>query len=114
MRIAVASSDGKMVNQHFGKAREFHILEVNQGKVKLIEIRKSQPTCGTGEYGHAENAMKCTINLLSDCQAVLCSRIGEPAKREILEHGIQPLEARDFILDAVNKFIQQKENPHAC
>ena len=109
MRLAVASNDGKMVNQHFGKAKQFYIFEANQGKATLLEIRKSNPPCGTADYGHGDDPMKCTINLLSDCQAVICSRIGEHAKRELSEHGIEPVETPDFILSAVNKYLKNKK-----
>ena len=38
-RIAVASTDGIVVNQHFGHAERFHIIELNAetGKYSFIE-----------------------------------------------------------------------------
>ncbi len=52
MRVAVVSSDGKVINQHFGKAARFLIFEVGDGKTELVESREYTPVCGSGENGH--------------------------------------------------------------
>ena len=53
MRIAVASSDGKMVNEHFGRATQFLVMDVHDGKIELVEARESAPACGTSEYSRS-------------------------------------------------------------
>lgn len=76
MRVAIVSSDGKVINQHFGKAARFLIFEIGGGKPQFIEERKNIPVCGSAETGHADEALNRTISLISDCEAVLCARIG--------------------------------------
>ena len=80
MRIAVVSSDGKVINQHFGKASRFLIFEVDCDKIRFIEVRETTPLCGSADYGHADDALSRTISLISDCEAVLCARIGSDAE----------------------------------
>jgi predicted Fe-Mo cluster-binding NifX family protein len=110
MRIAVASSDGKFVNQHFGRATQFLILDVMGDSINIVELRENLPPCGASEYGgHDDDALARAIALIADCQAVLCSRIGIGTRSELLSHGIEPVEARDFVEEAVRSYIQHKK-----
>lgn len=110
MRIAVASSDGNVVNQHFGKATRFLIFETDGNSVELTGIRENAPSCGTEEFGgHNDDALKRAISLISDCEAVLCSRIGQGAYDELMGHDIFPFEARDFIEEAIKKYLNYKK-----
>ncbi len=110
MRIAVASSDGKMVNQHFGKATQFFILDVDNDTIKLVEVRKIVPPCGSSEYsGHDDNALSKAVTPIADCEAVLCSRIGIGAQEELRSQGIEPVDTRDFIEAAVQSYVQYRK-----
>ena len=37
-KVAFASTDGKVVNEHFGRARQFHIVEIDDKDYKLERI----------------------------------------------------------------------------
>lgn len=54
MKVAVVSSDGKVINQHFGKASRFLIFEVNCDEIRFIEVRETIPLFGSTDYGHAD------------------------------------------------------------
>lgn len=74
-KIAVASSDGKVVNQHFGHCRQFLIFETeDEGRWKFIEKRDTCPACSSGE--HSEVSMQQVVTMLSDCKAVVAAQIG--------------------------------------
>ncbi|NTW99485.1 MAG: dinitrogenase iron-molybdenum cofactor biosynthesis protein, partial [Geobacteraceae bacterium] len=45
MLIAVASKDGKEINQHFGHAERFLIYDVENGEAKLVEERTVERYC---------------------------------------------------------------------
>ena len=109
MRIAVASSDGKMVNQHFGKATQFLIFDVDGNNMTLRETRSNVPPCGSDEYeGHSDDAFGRAISLITDCEAVLCSRIGMGAAAELMSHGIRPFEVGDFIEEAIKGYLDYR------
>ena len=100
--MAVASTGGGVINQHFGHAREFLIYEAKGQDVRFIGVRKVDLYCTGGETcGDAETNLQQTIRTLSGCEAVLCSRIGyEPwgqlEAAGILpngEHAMEPIEA---------------------
>lgn len=104
MRIAVVSSDGKVINQHFGKASRFLIFEVGGGKIQFVESRENTPLCGSADDGHSDDALCRILSLISDCEAVLCSRIGGGAEGVLRKNGIRPVEAPYFIHDALKDF----------
>ena len=109
MRIAVASSDGKMVNQHFGKATQFLIFDVDSEKIELKETRSNMPPCGSDEYqGHSDDALGRAISLIADCEAVLCSRIGMGAAAELMSRNILPFEVGDFIEEAIKDYLDYR------
>ncbi len=107
-KIAVASTDGKVVNQHFGRADQFYIIEVDdEGEYEAIELRKLPPICQGGD--HDEDAMIRNVKLLSDCEFVLVSRIGHSAENALERQGIVTYVIPDIIEDAVIKLISYEK-----
>jgi len=109
LKLAVASSDGKVINQHFGKASKFLIIETDGQKIEVLELRENKPACGSLEYGgHEDDALERSIFLIKDCYAVLCSRIGGGAAEELLSRGIEPVEAPGFIKENVLAYARYR------
>ncbi|MBP2045245.1 NifB/NifX family molybdenum-iron cluster-binding protein [Methanobacterium aggregans] len=55
IRVAVASSDGKYVNQHFGHAGQFLIFDVDRsGNYEFLELRENVPSCKGGEANEVQ------------------------------------------------------------
>lgn len=109
LKMAVASSDGKVINQHFGKARRFIIIESDGEGIKVLEVRENAPACGTLEYGgHEDDALDRSISLIGDCDAVLCSRVGGGAAEALLSRGIEPVEAPGFIEENVLAYAKYR------
>lgn len=103
-RIAIASSDGKFVNQHFGKAQQFLIVELNDdGSYKFLETRKNKPACTV--EGH-DSTIEYSLDLISDCDGVLVSQVGPGAADLLIERGIQPIVIPMLIDDALKKVYQ--------
>lgn len=110
MRVAVVSSDGKVINQHFGKASRFLIFEVNRGKAQLVEVRETTPLFCSADCGHADEALNRTISLIIDCEAVLCARIGNGVDNELRKNGIKPVEAPYFIYEALEIYTNESSS----
>ena len=102
-RIAAASSDGIVVNNHFGWATKFYIYQVDKGKAEFVEIRKMEHLCQGG--WHDDNRLKEQIENLSDCRYVLASKVGENAAGAMERAGIEPVEIPDIIHRAIEKVI---------
>lgn len=107
-RIAFASSDGKVVNQHFGRVKQFLIVEVDDKDYKYIETRVNEPACQ--DFQHTEKAMEKSIQLISDCKAVFIAQIGQGALAMVEAKGIKGIEAPYFIEDIIKKLLDSKVN----
>jgi len=89
--MAVATSGGGVVNQHFGHATEFLIYEASSEDVRFISHRKVELYCSGGDTcGDAETALQKNIRTLEGCEAVLCSKIGYEPWSLLEDAGIQP------------------------
>lgn len=102
IRVAVASSDGKFINSHFGRTKSFLIFDVENKKYKFIEKRENNPACYFGE--HTYEGMEKSIELISDCNAIIASRIGIGAATLLIKNGIHPYEVVGFINDVLDQF----------
>lgn len=99
-KVAVASSDFRVVNQHFGRAGEFLIFQhLQEGGFQFLEKRETKPLCSGGE--HNEGQLERTVVLLADCRAVLVSQIGPGARAGLTARGITAEVLPLYIEDAL-------------
>ena len=89
--MAVATSGGGLINQHFGHATEFLVYEASPKGVRFIGHRKVDQYCiGNDTCGEKESALSGSIRALKGCEAVLCSKIGFEPWSLLEENGITP------------------------
>lgn len=89
--MAVATTGGGVINQHFGHAQEFLIYEASAYDVRFIGHRKVDLYCAGGDTcGDGETVLSKIIKTLDGCEAVLCSKIGYEPWDQLEEAGIQP------------------------
>lgn len=101
-KIAVASSDGKFVNQHFGQINQLYIYEVEDKNYKFIELRKVN-------IDNSEDHNKkffSIVNYILDCKIVLVSQIGQKAVRFLAGNGITAFDIEESIDSAIKKLIK--------
>jgi predicted Fe-Mo cluster-binding NifX family protein len=94
-KVAIASTDGKKVDMHFGKCDAFTIAEVDasSGEYGILERRPVPPPCPScGTHGDNDDAMFAVIGLISDCRAVIVSKIGRWPDSLLYERGIESIE----------------------
>ena len=106
-RIAIASSDGESINQHFGQAGNFLIYEISDGHVEFIEDR--EVTVDPGEEFHSDANFERITILLKDCKAVFVRKIGERAIRYLYVKGIKSF-AVDFSLNFIFATLLKRQN----
>ena len=103
-KIAVGSSDGKIVDLKFGEVKEFIIFQVNGQSYEVLEKRTvtgsragegtdvctdtaggcNSPGCagnGTGCGGSAQITEK--VDLIGDCRCIVCKKIGFQAQKQL-------------------------------
>jgi nitrogen fixation protein NifB len=91
-RIAVASREGMLVNEHLGQARQIMVFEQKpQGGVAMIEKRLA-PEPGAGDLRWAQLAEK-----LSDCFMFLVGEAGPNPVRVLSEKGLPVVAVQGLI-----------------
>jgi nitrogen fixation protein NifB len=89
--MAVATEGGGIINQHFGKAKEFLVYEATATDVRFVGIRRADNYCtGPSECGSGESIIPDIIRALDGCEVLLCARIGYAPWSELEAAGIQP------------------------
>lgn len=106
--IAVASSDGIVVNQHFGRAKEFLLIGLDkENQIHHIEKRNVVPVCEGGN--HDEQKLETTARMFADCKYILVSRIGQSATYTLERFGITPMELPGIIEESIQKLLVYEE-----
>lgn len=107
-KVAVASTDGIVINQHFGHAERFHIVELHTDDLtsKYTETRPVQRVCQGHE--HSESSFDTVLETLSDVSAILVAKIGQGASDYLEAKGMLVYES-PFLVDAViGKILKDK------
>ncbi len=105
-RIAVATSDGRTVDQHYGHAEVFRTYIVEAGKIsegESIDMREQQemPLFGPGHRTKIDN----TASKLRGMDAVISTKYGQLAVEVIRENGIIPIEDSGDVHEAVRRAV---------
>ncbi|GHT77183.1 hypothetical protein FACS1894130_00680 [Spirochaetia bacterium] len=86
-RVAIASIDGILITEHFGRSRFFYVVDIQRdGTAVPVDRRDVKPACGAG--GHSDDGLDLVVSTLKDCAAVLVAKIGPGAQQLLQSRGI--------------------------
>ena len=85
IRVAVASTRGERIDEHFGIALRFFVYQVTTNRARLIDIRSIAAAVD------AEDVNDFRVELLRDCQLLYVGSIGGPPAGKVVQRGIYPL-----------------------
>lgn len=90
-RIAVVSTDGVNVNDHFGKAARFLVYDM-EDTLNLIEERPTE-MLSVGDPNHPFDAdkFKRVTDVIKDCCQIYVTRIGDGPAAKLKDMGIEPV-----------------------
>ena len=96
--IAVATSDGTNVDQHFGQTSAFYTYKVCNGKIVECAIIETNavddvPVSGKEHFTKLEQ----TVSALSGMDAVIAEKFGEPVRGLLNKHQICYLETKNSV-----------------
>lgn len=106
VKIAVASSDGETVNEHFGRAESFRIYRLHDSGHELLEVRDNSPACSGGQ--HSDDALERAATTISDCRGVVAAQIGSGAIDVLITHRILAFTMGGSIVDALDTLWKSK------
>ena len=113
MKIAFATTDGKYVDEHFGRAGMFAIYEMTESGHHFVEARKfaegmdkSVVDTRDKEQLH-DDAVQNKVDRLADCKLVYLTEIGGPSAARLVKKGMMPMKVREPI--AIESALTQLE-----
>jgi nitrogen fixation protein NifX len=90
-RIAVVSSDGRTVDEHFGRAGCFWIYDLGDS-MRLVEKRKTETlSVGNPDHPFDPDRFQRIAAALHDCGKVYVTRIGDQPAAALRRLGIEPV-----------------------
>ena len=102
MLIAVASKDGREINQHFGHAERFLIFDVEQDEARLVDEKKVERYCSYDQdHPLRAHILEAIAEALMDCRAIVCAQIGQGPQMEMERLGIDTFVADGEIKPAL-------------
>jgi nitrogen fixation protein NifX len=85
LRIAVATTDGRAVDEHFGRSVRFDVYDLDADRSELIETRSL-----TSLPEHDDRAPS-RLEAVRDCAIVHVTAIGPSAAAQVVNAGVMPL-----------------------
>ncbi|HEX9060284.1 MAG TPA: NifB/NifX family molybdenum-iron cluster-binding protein [Clostridia bacterium] len=105
-RIAIASTDGTSINEHFGRASQFFVYEVNEdGSYKETGIIKKQES----KNDDVHDTLYETVKLLTGINVVLAAQIGPKASGALEQNGILSFGISGAIDSALKSYAKRSK-----
>ena len=99
-KVAIASTDGETVNQHYGRSDRFYVYLVDDNEgYDFSELRNVEAICMDGE--HSDLKMVERLSNFGDCRYVVASKIGTGASASLRSVGIIGMELPGTVDDAI-------------
>lgn len=110
MKVAFTSSDGRVVDQHFGMARDFRVWEIGPetaaevGKVTALASSEAPQGAPNTERGFAagadldeEDRISARASAIAGCAIVYTMQIGGPAAAKLVARRIHPMKTSTVV-----------------
>ena len=103
--VAFASSDGDMVDEHFGSAAAFYLYRINASGSEFL----SEKRFGEEKRDGNEDKLKPKLSWLHGADAVYIGSIGGSATRQLVALDIAPMQVAEGpdVADLVSALQQQ-------
>jgi nitrogen fixation protein NifX len=103
MKVAFATTDGKNIDEHFGRAGMFAIYEITEGGHKFVATRKfadgmDMAVVDTKDKGSLhDDAVQNKVEKLADCKLIYLTEIGGPSAARLVKKGIMPMKMKEIV-----------------
>ncbi|WPX09286.1 NifB/NifX family molybdenum-iron cluster-binding protein [Anaerocellum danielii] len=102
-KVAIATSDGKLVNRHFGNSENFLIVDLfDDGSCDLICVREFEDQ-GI-ESCSSQQRMEKRVEMLKDCDVIIANKIGLCALEKLSDKIV--LERHGLVKDAIKEVLE--------
>ncbi len=103
MKVAFATTDGKNIDEHFGRAGMFAIYDITETGHRFVEMRRfadgmDMAVVDTKDKGPLhDSAVQNKVDKLADCKLIYLTEIGGPSAARLVKKGIMPMKMKEII-----------------
>ncbi len=103
MKVAFATTDGKMIDEHFGRAGTFAVYDVLETGHCFVEMRtfaegKDMAVVDTKDRGALhDEAVQHKVDRLADCKLIYVTEIGGPSAARLVKKRIMPMKVKEVV-----------------
>jgi nitrogen fixation protein NifX len=103
MKVAFATTDGKLIDEHFGRAGIFAIYDILETGHCFVEMRKfadgmDMAVVDTKDKGALhDDAVQNKVDRLADCKLIYLTEIGGPSAARLVKKGIMPMKMKEIV-----------------
>jgi predicted Fe-Mo cluster-binding NifX family protein len=89
-KVAIPTDDGETISSHFGQAKYFRVITLENNQVVQAELRE-KASHNHGDHSHAAGVHpgQQMIESISDCQVLICGGMGSPAYSRAVSAGLK-------------------------
>jgi predicted Fe-Mo cluster-binding NifX family protein len=100
-KLAVPTDDGETISRHFGQAKYFRVLTLENIQAAHSELRE-KASHQHGDHSHRVGIHPGLqmIEAISDCQVLVCGGMGTPAYNRAVGAGLTVILTRQSSIDA--------------
>jgi predicted Fe-Mo cluster-binding NifX family protein len=110
MKIAAVTDNGTTISEHFGRARQYAVLTVEDGTVVAHELRDKQ-ACGGATQHHDPHT--AAVSSIADCEIVLARGMGQAMYQRLQDANIRPvMTSIALIQTAVVAYLEGRLKEH--
>lgn len=90
IKVAVPTDDGETISRHFGQARFFKVITLENNQVAAAETRE-KASHQHGDQSHSEGVHpgQQMVETISDCQVLISGGMGTPALNRATAAGLK-------------------------
>jgi nitrogen fixation protein NifX len=103
MKVAFATTDGKQIDEHFGRAGMFAIYDILETGHCFVEMRQfadgmDMAVVDTKDKGALhDDAVQNKVDRLADCKLIYLTEIGGPSAARLVKKGIMPMKMKEIV-----------------
>ena len=106
-KIALPTDNGSSLSRHFGQARYFKVVTVENNQVISAELReKASHQHGDHAHDAGVHPGQAMVASIADCQVLVCGGMGSPAYQRATQAGLKVYLSRQAEVDgAVQAYL---------
>ncbi|WP_129633352.1 NifB/NifX family molybdenum-iron cluster-binding protein [Candidatus Oscillochloris fontis] len=114
MKIALVSDNGTTISRHFGRARQYVVVTVEDGNEVARELRSKEDCHSHGhdhdhdhDHSHSDPRHDAILDAIRDCQVVIAGGMGAGMDQRLRSAGINAIRTQIPSIEiAIEKYLK--------